>query len=174
MRMIQLTRSIASGIGAILIVGCSAGAKPSADSTAAPAPAATDAAADQQAIRDVNAAWFKSYNAHDAAALAALYADDAVLMVPGMPMARGREAIKSAYEPDVAAMAKAGYTNNEGSSPEYRVSGDLGIETNTFTVTDKSGKQIDAGKYVTVFSRKDGKWSITHDIWNSDGPPPKT
>jgi ketosteroid isomerase-like protein len=30
---------------------------------------------------------------------------------------------------------------------------------------------VDAGKYVTVFQRKDGKWRIIRDIWNSDNPP---
>ena len=50
-------------------------------------------------------------------------------------------------------------------------SGDLAYESNTFTITDKAGKKIDSGKYVTVFARKDGKWVIVRDIWNSDAGP---
>ena len=45
-------------------------------------------------------------------------------------------------------------------------------ESGTFTATDKSGATIDAGKYITVFQRKDGKWLIVRDTWNSDNPPP--
>jgi hypothetical protein len=30
---------------------------------------------------------------------------------------------------------------------------------------------VDAGKYITVFQRKDGKWVIIRDTWNSDGAP---
>ena len=55
-----------------------------------------------------------------------------------------------------------------GPNPKFTVSGDMGSEWNTFTMTDKSGKTVAAGKYITVFARKDGKWLISHDIWNLD------
>ena len=45
---------------------------------------------------------------------------------------------------------------------------------NTFKVTDKSGATVDAGKYLTPAARKDGKWRIIRDIWNSDNPPGAT
>ncbi|MEP6509064.1 MAG: SgcJ/EcaC family oxidoreductase [Gemmatimonadales bacterium] len=160
----------------IALAGCTAAAKPAADTaataTASSVAAAPDMAADQQAIRDVNAAWFKAYNAHDASALAALYADDAVLYMPGQAMIRGRDAIKAAYKKDVDATAKASLLDNVGSGSEVGASGDLGWETNTFWITDKSGKKVDTGKYLTVFARKDGKWWIVRDIWNSDATAP--
>jgi ketosteroid isomerase-like protein len=43
-------------------------------------------------IRAVNIAWFKAYNSGDGAAVAALYAEDAVLSAPGAPAARGNRA----------------------------------------------------------------------------------
>ena len=134
--------------------------------TAAPAPAP---AADKEAVSAVNAAWFKAYNAHDVDALSALYADDAVLSAPGAPSARGAAAIKEAFKKDIAAATKAGIANNAGTSGETGVSGDLAWEWNTFTATDKSGKVVQKGKYVTVFERRNGKWVIIRDIWNSDG-----
>ena len=39
-----------------------------------------------------------AYNAHDAAKVAAFYADDAVLMVPAQPLIRGRSNIENYYE----------------------------------------------------------------------------
>ncbi len=172
--MVRFNKASLLCIGILFLAACSPAAKPAADSTiTATAAAGTTAATDDsQGVRDVNAAWFKAYNAHDATALSVLYADDAVLYMPGMPMARGREAIKAAYQKDLDAMAKAGYMNNMGTTSEAATSGDLGYEANTFTVTDKTGKKIDTGKYVTVFMRKDGKWQITRDIWNSDMPAP--
>jgi uncharacterized protein (TIGR02246 family) len=128
-------------------------------------------AEDIMAVKAVNAAWFAHYNAHHADSLAALYADDAVLMMPGAAMIRGHDAIQAAYKKDLDATAKAGYTNNQGKQSEITVSGDLGYESNTFNMTDKAGKQVDAGKYVTVFGRKNGKWMIVRDIWNTDSPP---
>ena len=135
------------------------------------APSAGDTAADEQAIRAINPAWFKAYNAGDVDGVVALYADDAVLNIPGAPAARGRAAIRDAYVTDIAASAAGGVSNSQGANGEFGVSGDLGWEWNTFTVRDKSGTTVDAGKYVTVYGRKNGKWLIIRDIWNSDAPP---
>jgi ketosteroid isomerase-like protein len=131
-----------------------------------------DTAADEAAIRAVNPAWFAAHKAGDADALAALYADDAVLNIPGVPAIRGRAAIREAFVSDIAGMRAAGLANNQGASPEFGVSGDLGWEWNTFTVTDAAGATVDEGKYVTVYARRGGKWLIVRDIWNSDRPPP--
>jgi hypothetical protein len=77
---------IAAGFAAL--AGCSKGAP---------------SAADESAIRAVNPTWFKAYNSGDADALAALYAEDAVLNIPGVPAVRGRAAIREAYVKDMAA-----------------------------------------------------------------------
>ena len=168
-----------ASIGALIVLalaGCSKAEAPAVDTSAAmtppPAAAASTPAADKEAVGAVNAAWFKAYNAHDVDAISALYADDAVLSAPGAPSARGAAAIKDAFRKDIAAATKAGIANNSGTSDEVGVSGDLAWEWNTFSATDKAGKVVEKGKYVTVFERRNGKWVIIRDIWNSDGPPP--
>jgi hypothetical protein len=45
-------------------------------------------------------------------------------------------------------------------------------------VTDKAGKVLDSGKYLSVSKRIGGKWLYVRDTWNSDAPaaapaPPK-
>jgi uncharacterized protein (TIGR02246 family) len=163
-----------AALGFLALAGCSKAEAPAADTAAAMTPAAapaSTAAADKEAVRAVNVAWFKAYNAHDVDAISALYADDAVLSAPGMPSARGGAAIKEAFRKDIAGATKAGIANNSGTSDEVGVSGDLAWQWNTFTATDKSGKTVERGKYVTVFERRAGKWLIIRDIWNSDGPP---
>ncbi len=161
-----------SVLGILALSGCSKAETPPADTAAAMAPpVATSAAADREAVQAVNAAWFKAFNAHDVDAITALYADDAVVSAPGMPPARGTAAIRETLGKDIAGATKAGLSNNVGTSEELGLSGDLAWESNTFTVTDKSGKTLDNGKYVTVFERRNGKWLIIRDIWNSDGPP---
>jgi len=47
-------------------------------------------------------------------------------------------------------------------------------EWSAFSITDKSGATVDTGKYVTVYAKKDGKWMIVRDIWNTDSTPPQT
>ena len=133
-------------------------------------PAPDTRAADEATIRGFTPAWFKAYNAGDANSLVALYAEDAVVNAPGAPAAHGHAAIREFLVKDIAASAKAGVTLNAGPSVDVGVSSDLGWEWGTFTVKGKSGATVDAGKYVSVFGRKDGKWLIIRDIWNSDGP----
>ena len=164
---------LAVGLSIILVSGCKPAAN-SPDTTAVAVAPAQASAADIVAIRDISKAWYAHYNAHHPDSVAALYADDAILMMPGTPAISGRSAIRAAYEKDIAAFAKSGYSDNQGKDSNVSVSGDVGWESNTYTITDKAGKQIEAGKYVTVFGRKDGKWVITRDIWNSDGASPAT
>jgi hypothetical protein len=38
-------------------------------------------------------------------------------------------------------------------------------------VKDKAGKVLEAGKYLSVSRRKDGKWLYVRDTWNADGAP---
>ena len=137
---------------------------------AAAAPAA-DTAADETAVRAINPMWFKAYNAGDIDAVTALYAEDAVLNIPGVPAARGHAAIHEAMVKDHAATAAGGLTLKGADHAEVGVSGDLAWEWGTFTVTDKSGATVDTGKYVTVYGKKGGKWRIIRDIWNSNAPP---
>ena len=137
---------------------------------AKPAPV-VDVAADEAVVRTINPAWFKAYAAGDAAAIAALYADDAVVSAPGSAAWRGRTAIQEAFAKDIAGSVAAGISFNSGTSPEFGVSGDVAWEWNTFHLTDKAGATVDTGKYVTVYARRNGKWQIVRDIWNSDTPP---
>jgi len=130
-------------------------------------------AADEAAIRAINPVWFKAYNTGNGDGIVALYADDAILSPPGAPAARGHAAMREYLMKDMAASSAAGVTLNAGPTTDVGVSGDLGWEWGTFTVTDKSGATVDRGKYVTVCERKNGKWLIIRDIWNSDGPMPK-
>ena len=162
---------LVSGLAIIFAVGCKPAEQP-ASTPAATAPQAS--AADVVAVRDIARAWYAHYNAHHPDSVAALYADDAVLMMPGAPLISGRSAIRDAYAKDIAAAEKAGISDNQGKDSNISVSGDIGWESNTYTITDKTGKQLEAGKYLTVFGRKDGKWMIVRDIWNSDALPPKT
>ncbi|MEO5590819.1 MAG: SgcJ/EcaC family oxidoreductase [Gemmatimonadaceae bacterium] len=170
--MIRIKGGLAVSAGIILIAACNAADK-SADTATATIPAAVSAAADDSAIRAINKTWFASHNAGDAAGVAAMYADDAVVMAPGSPMARGGSAIKALFDSEIGAMTQAGLTETQGTG-DFSVSGDMGWESNTYAVVDKAGKTVETGKYLTVFAKKDGKWSIIRDTWNSDAPLPKS
>jgi len=75
--MTSLRQLAVIAAGLVALAGCA---------KAPPPPAAepvVDTAADEAAVRAVNPAWFAAHTAGDADAVAALYADDAVLNIPG-------------------------------------------------------------------------------------------
>jgi len=134
---------------------------------------AQNTSADESAIKSMQDAWYKGYNSGDGAAVAALYADDAVVMAPNVPAARGIAAIRDYYSKASPEFKASGLTAVEGPIGDVGISGDLGWQTTTYSVTDKSGATVEVGKVLTVFQRKDGrKWMIIRDTWNSDAVPP--
>src|SRR4051812_20089780 len=134
-------------------------------SAALPALGADEAAR----IRAGTTSWMQSFNSGNAGAVAALYSDDALLMAPGAPAARGVAAIKQAIAREIAGAKKNGVTLASAAPDEVNVAGDMAWHSGGFVAKDKAGKPVDAGKFVEVWERKNGKWRIVRDIWNSDG-----
>lgn len=133
---------------------------------------APDLAAEMDAIKAVNQAWNDNYAAGNADAVAELYSEDAVLLPPGAGTTSGREAIREYLAGDVAASKAAGVSLNISADSSVDMAGDVAWQNGTFTVTDASGATVDTGKYLSVLRKKDGKWSLIRDTWNSDMPPP--
>jgi uncharacterized protein (TIGR02246 family) len=130
-----------------------------------------DTTADVAAIRANTAAWATAYNTGDGEAMAASYAEDAVLLPPNAPAAVGRAAIREFLETDSQGTRAAGITFNIPGDGPVQVSGDLAYESGSFTATDASGATVASGKYIGVFNKKDGKWLLVRDTWNTDAPP---
>jgi ketosteroid isomerase-like protein len=102
----------------------------------------------------------------------AMYADDAVTMMPNVPKAVGKAAIAEVFTALTQAMTVKAI---DFRTDEVMVQGDVAIEIGGFTMTaqPKKGAEIkDTGKYITVWKKQaDGSWKIIRDITNSDGPP---
>lgn len=133
---------------------------------------APDLAAEMDAVKAVNKAWNDNYAAGNADAIAELYAEDAVVLAPGAATLSGHEAIRAFLKGDVDGAKAAGISLNISPDSTVDMSGDVAWQNGTFTVTDASGATIDTGKYLSVLRKKDGKWSLIRDAWNSDTPPP--
>ncbi len=130
--------------------------------------------ADAAAIRETTNAFVKATLAKEFAAVAGLYAEDAVVNPPNEPAVKGRAAIKAWFEkfPPLTAFA-ANIVKVDGR-------GDLAYVHGTYTMTlappGASAPVKDTGKYVEIRRKQaDGKWLIAVDIFNSDlpaAPPP--
>jgi ketosteroid isomerase-like protein len=123
------------------------------------------------ALQAVDQTWVKAYNAADADTMASLYDEHAALLPPGAPRASGRAAIRAFLAQDSAESAKAGVAFSLGPKPAGGVSGNMGWQSGTYAVKDKSGKIVDTGKYLSVSMKNGGKWLYVRDIWNSDVSP---
>ena len=141
-------------------------------------PAATAAPdthdADVKALTDIETKANSDWAAKNADGLLAFYADDAVLMAPGMEALKGKDAIKGALGGMLA--DKALSLTFKASKVDVSKSGDLGYTQGDYqmTVTDpKSHKPInDHGTYVTTYRKQsDGSWKAESDIATSAVPP---
>ena len=127
------------------------------------------AADDAARIKAGTESWVKSFNAGNASSVAAMYAEDAVLMPPGAQPARGAAAIKDAIAKEIAEAKKGKVTFVIGTNDEVGVSGDMAWHSGGYFVMDKANKPVEAGKFLEVWERKNGKWRIVRDTWNSNG-----
>jgi uncharacterized protein (TIGR02246 family) len=109
-------------------------------------------------------AWEAGWNAGDAAAIAALYAEDATVHPPGSEAVQGRAAIQAYWQADLDASEGATSTIETN---EVQVYGDLAVEIGSFMSTAADGSHADHGKFIAVWKNVDGEWKIVHDIFNS-------
>ncbi len=138
-----------------------------------PAPPADTSAADQKAIRDTQTQWAADWAAKDVDKLASHYADNASLLIPDTPIAKGKDAIRAALERYVASSNLS--TGSTVSTVVTSKSGDLGYVEGTYTMTMTNPKtkkvETENGTYVTVYQKQaDGSWKAVEDINNADAP----
>jgi uncharacterized protein (TIGR02246 family) len=116
--------------------------------------------------------WVAAANAKDTAKVTSLYTDDAVLMPPNSPMAKGHAAIEGVWK----GLIDQGARNIVLAPIGVAASGDMAYEAGTYTfmMNGPGGSPAsDKGKYLMTAHRgADGKWLITYDIFNSDLPCP--
>ncbi len=127
--------------------------------------------ADRAAIQEVSDEFTSSYAAGDAAALMALYTEDATLMPPGGPAVKGRAAIEAFME----ALPKV--TEMIFTLEEVDGRGDLAFVRGGYRLTMEPpgapGPVTDIGKFVEIRRKQaNGRWLVAVDIFNSNSPPP--
>jgi len=128
-----------------------------------------DLAAVKKVIDSTNAVFGSMISKGDSVGLASLYTSDAKFMVPNMPTASGRNAIQTAFAGLFAAMGTPGLTLTAN---EVWGTEELVTEVGSYIMTDKTGKEIEKGKYIDLWKMEDGKWKLHRDIFNSDNPLP--
>ena len=127
-----------------------------------------EVSASKTELGQMNRDFAAALNAKDAQAAAALYAEDAVLIPPGEPLVRGRDAIEDYWR---AAIEAGDIRDVSVETMDALSSGSLGYETGSFVLTANGpdGEAVtDRGRYIELLRREpDGRWLSTHGIWNA-------
>lgn len=134
-----------------------------------------DTKSDEQAIRTLSKNWLDLTKKHDAAACAALFADDGISYGMNQEPFVGPAAIKKHFAEQDAKSPKAD-VNWSTERVEVASSGDMAVEYGKYNVKGigPAGTDSDEGKYITVYRKVNGAWKVAADIGSSTKPAPAT
>ncbi len=141
--------------------------------TAPPPEAKKNTPAELAKIGTLRDQFATAYNSNDAAAVAGLYTDDAVLMPSDQSAVEGKAAIQSWYQ----TMYKGGSVKIALTSLETQVAGDWGYDRGAamLTITPKGKGKVmeESSKYLVILKRQaDGSWKVFRDMDNGNNPMP--
>jgi len=116
-------------------------------------------------IEKLSDAWTAAFNKGDAAAVAALYSEDAYVLPPGSAMVKGRAAIEAFWRQAAQQMTDAKLTTLDVLPLGRSAAREIG----TVTLKTKSQPpQEVVGKYAVVWRKVGRDWRLATDIWNTD------
>ncbi|MGD8325194.1 MAG: nuclear transport factor 2 family protein [Gammaproteobacteria bacterium] len=112
--------------------------------------------------------WVAAYNRHDREQLAALYTDDARLMVHGSPTVTGRSAIEEFWAADFGEgdpLTLLTVTNSVTGTDMMLVHGDYRV------IDRQDGGLLGAGRFAHVWMLDGRTWRLDRDLWNQPYEP---
>ena len=122
----------------------------------------------RESIEAVGKTMCERLNAGNAAGVAQLYTEDAVLMPPGAAQLDGRDAIQQYWQ----GLLDAGVGDVSLATQEVEDAGNSAVEVGTISATapgDGDARVSLTGKYIVIYRRDGGgNWRLHRDIWNFD------
>jgi uncharacterized protein (TIGR02246 family) len=124
----------------------------------------------QATIQDTNREFMEAVKRGDPASLAALYTEDAKVLVPNVEAISGRQGIQALFK----SLMEMGVREVTLETVDVEYLGDVAYEVGAYTLKiEPEGGQAatDKGKYVVIWKRQaDGRWKLHVDIWNTNTP----
>jgi uncharacterized protein (TIGR02246 family) len=121
-------------------------------------------------IEQADVRFSEAYNRGDAAAVAAMYDADAMVLAPNAPPMRGRQNIEAFW----SGARQQGIKSVSLTVNSVEVSGNHAIELGNYTLVIQPTGQpemTDRGKYMVVWKRQpDGAWMLYRDMFNTSMP----
>lgn len=123
--------------------------------------------ADEQAVRDADAAWAKAAAAKDLDKTVSFYSDDAIVFAPNQAAVMKKDGIRELWKSLIGSASSVSW---KARRVKMAKSGDMACLSGTYELTMNDGTK-DRGKYCEVWEKQaDGTWKCGTDIWNSDLP----
>ena len=116
-------------------------------------------------IQQLNDQWAAAFNKGDAAAVAAMYTEDAYVLPAGAAMVKGRAAIEALWREDMKQIGDPKITTLDVKPLGAGAAREIG--TATFKTKSQPPQEVTV-KYAVVWQKEGGKWKLLQDIWNMD------
>ncbi len=120
-------------------------------------------------VQHANAAFENHFAQQDAAAIAALYTTEGMLMPTGMGPIQGHEGIQAFWQGAIDMGVKRLSLHTQ----DVEELTDTAIEVGAYSLFAAGDQPLDQGKYLVVWKRQEGTWKLHQDIWNSSQPAPQ-
>jgi uncharacterized protein (TIGR02246 family) len=147
----------------VVNVGLSISCSPHAGGRSAAGPTAEE-------LKTAGAEWDRLFDAGDAPGLAALYADDVISMPFNAATIHGRPALQADFEK----FFSQNTARHETIVEEILATDDWGIERARYVLTYSplagGGEVKETGRHVVCRKKRDGRWQIAWELWNTDTP----
>ncbi len=122
-------------------------------------------------VEAATAAFHQALRSNDATELFAHVSDDVVMMPPGEPVVRGKEAMREWY---AAFLSQCRTTSLVLSDCEVLVGDGWAVELGSYEweLRPIAGGELllDRGNYMQLWKLHDGQWRFEREIWNSSAP----
>ena len=123
------------------------------------------AAQSKATIQKFDDKWAEAFNKGDAAALAAMYTEDAYALPPGAEMMKGRSAIEAFWRQQMQQIGDVKCTALDVKPLGRSAAREIG--TCSFK-TKAQPPQDGALKYAVVWEKAGSQWRLLQDIWNTN------
>ena len=118
------------------------------------------------AIEEGSRVFASTFTGGDAAAMAALYTENAQLLPSNSEFITGWEQIAGFWQQ----VMDMGIKTAELETLEAEGLGETAFEVGRYKLGGAAGEILDEGKYVVVWKKEDGQWKLHRDIWNTNLP----
>lgn len=121
-------------------------------------------------VQRLTSLFLAAFNKQNIEELLGFYAEDAVMLGPGLPGVKGKTAIRELLK----SMFSRGYSGLTLGRNSMAHLGDLAVDIGYYTANmagreREGGKREENGKYVTAWRRQpNGEFMITVTVWSTD------